>query len=213
MKRINATVSIADDHATVRIGLEQILSTIDGLQIGPKFADVPQLLAADLQAVDLLLLDLNMPGANGVSVVTALMERFPELKIIVFSLLPEESFAPRALAAGAKAYLNKSASPAQLVEAVEAVVEGRRYVPASQEEFLLTTATTAFTPPHDRLGPREFEILLLLAGGMKPTEIAARFDLRVGTVTTHIHRLKKKLGARSLGELIAYVHQHRLLGI
>lgn len=205
-------VAIADDHVTIRIGLEQIFSTIPDTQIVAQFADGHQLFAADLRAVDVLLLDLNMPGSDGVASVAELAKRYPTLKIIVFSLLPEESFAPRALAAGARAYLSKNASPLQLVTAVEAVVAGRRYVPESQEDLLLPPQSADLAPLHAKLAKREFEILLLLAGGNKPTEIAERLDLRVGTVTTHIHRMKKKLEVRSLGDLIAYAHQHRLLG-
>jgi two-component system, NarL family, invasion response regulator UvrY len=206
------SVAVADDHEMIRVGLAQVISTNPDMAVVMQFADAHQLFAADLRAIDVILLDLNMPGSTGVASVAALSERYPDLKIVVFSLLPEESFAPRALEAGARAYLSKNASPDEVLRAIKVLARERRYIPASQQKMMDASKTGESAPLHETLAQREFEILLLLAGGSKPTEIAERLGLQIGTVTTHIHRVKKKLGARSLGELIAYAHRHRLVG-
>ncbi len=208
--RIN--LAIADDHEMIRIGLERVFSLIEGMVVVARYADATELLRADLHVVDVLLLDLNMPGGDGIAVIASLTERFPDLKIVVFSLLPEESFAPRALAAGASAYLNKGQSPEEVIAAVQAVVAYGTYVPAAQEEAMLALEADRDVPLHQSLSQREFEILLLVAAGCKPVQIAERLELRVGTVSTHVHRVKRKLGARSLGDLVAYAHRHRLVG-
>jgi DNA-binding NarL/FixJ family response regulator len=206
-------VAIADDHDMIRIGLERVLTLQKDIVVTAQFRDCFGVMQADLSDVDVLLLDLNMPGVDGLSLLTAVAETNPDLRVIVYSMLPEETFAPRTLAAGAAAFLSKNQAPEEILTAIRSVASRRgQYLTESQEDLLLALEAQEGAPLHQNLSQREFEILLLIAQGKKPTEIAHQLALRIGTVTTHIHRVKRKLAANSLGDLVAYAHSHRLLG-
>ncbi len=205
-------VAIADDHEMIRIGLERVISIMSGMRVVAQCADANEVLRADFNSVDVLLLDMNMPGSDGLPLLKRVVERYPDLRVIVFSMLPEDSFASRALAAGAAAFVNKNQPPEQVIKAIRSAYESGRYISEAQEDLFLSLETKSDESLHDQLSQREYEILLLISAGRKPTDIAESLDLRVGTVSTHIHRIKRKLGVNSLGEIVAYGHRHRLMG-
>jgi DNA-binding NarL/FixJ family response regulator len=211
MNRFRIRIAIADDHQMIRIGLEKIIAFMEDMSLVAQFPDATEVLQADLGGVDVLILDMNMPGSDGFTIIGSVTSKYPELKIVVFSMLPEESFAPRALASGAAAFLNKNRPPEEVVTAIRAVMKNGQYLFESQAVMMSDLETTR-KPPHESLSQREFEIFILIAGGKKPTAIAQQLDLKIGTVTTHIHRVKRKLGVHSLGEMVAYGHRHNLLG-
>lgn len=204
-------IAIADDHGMIRIGLERVLALMEDMRIVAQYADFNQVLQGDLRAVDVLVLDLNMPGSDGFTVLQTLSERYPDLRIVVFSMLPEDSFAPRSFAAGASGYVNKNQPPEELITAIRTVVQCGRYLSMAQEDMLLALEAKTDGPLHDSLSEREFSVLVLLAGGCKPTDVAKQLNLKMGTVTTHIFRIKRKLGAQSIGDLVAYAHRHSLV--
>lgn len=210
MSERDIRIAVADDHSVIRMGLERLIAVMDGMTVVAQFADGYEVLQADLSGVDVLLLDLNMPGSDGIGLIEKLAAKFPALKIVVFSMLPEQSFASRALGAGAAAFLNKNRSPEEVVAAIQAVAMQKQFVPEAQQDTSFGE-TRDNAPLHAGLSSREFEILLLLARGQKPTDVAKQLGLKIGTVTTHVYRIKRKLGVHSIGDLVAYGHQHRLV--
>ena len=205
-------VILADDHAVVRAGLERIIDATDELVVHAQVGDVDGLRAyfAD-DAWQVLVLDLHMPGGQGTETVEMIHRARPDVGIVVFSMHEEDSYAVSVLRAGARAYLNKSRSPSELIAAIQRVAAGGRYVTQELAEHFFNLGDDVERQCHDRLSARERDIFERLARGTKPTTIAK--DLRLGrsTVTTYVHRIKQKLGVTSLGEIVRYAHQHNIV--
>ena len=161
-------LAIADDHPIVREGLRRIASAGPGIHVtgeASTAAELFQLLAA--APVDVVLLDVSMPGSAFVETLRELRKQHPSLRVLVLSVHPEDQWAMRALQAGAAGYLTKDHSPEQLLEAIRRVARGGRYVSATLAERLAGMVDGAGTrAPHERLSDREFEVLRALGGGM-----------------------------------------------
>ena len=205
-------LAIADDHPIVREGLRRIVSEDAGLAVAGEAstaAELFRLLA--LAAVDVVLLDVSMPGATFIETLRELRTHHPTVKVLVLSVHPEDQWAVRALQAGALGYLTKDHSPEQLVEAIHRVARGRRYVSESMAERLAGMVdgdrTTAL---HERLSDREFEVLRALGSGMMVKEVAEQLHLSAKTVSTYQSRLFEKMGLRTKADLVRYVAAHQL---
>jgi two-component system, NarL family, invasion response regulator UvrY len=206
-------LAIADDHPIVREGLRRIASDDAGISVigeASSGAELMRLLAA--AAVDVVLLDVSMPGATFVEMLRQLRERHPTIKVLVLSAHPEDQWAARALQGGAAGYLTKDHSPDQLVHAIRRVARGGKYVSESMAERLAGMAHTGLTrAPHEQLSDREFEVLRALGGGMMVKDVAAQLGLSVKTVSTYRSRLLEKMGLKSKADLVRYVATHELL--
>jgi two-component system invasion response regulator UvrY len=206
-------VAIADDHPIVREGLRRIASEDAGITVtgdASTSAELFRLLAA--AAVDVVLLDVSMPGSTLVETLKELRERHPSVKVLVLSVHPEDQWALRALRAGARGYLTKDRSPEQLVHAIRRVARGGRYVSESLAEKLAGLVDDGRTQsPHERLSDREFEVLRALGSGMAVKDVAAQLNLSAKTVSTYRARLQEKMGLRTKAELVRYVVEHELL--
>lgn len=163
-------------------------------------------------AVDVVLLDVSMPGATFVETLRELREQHPSVKVLVLSVHPEDQWAMRALRAGAAGYLTKDHSPEQLVQAIRRVARGGKYVSESLAEKLAGMVDNGSTrAPHERLSDREFEVLRALGSGMTVKDIADQLRLSAKTVSTYRVRLLEKMGLKSKADLVRYVVQHYLL--
>ena len=206
-------LAIADDHPIVREGLRRIVSEDGGLSVAGEAAtahDLFRLLAS--AAVDLVLLDVSMPGATFIETLRTLRDRHPTVKVLVLSAYPEDQWALRALQCGASGYLTKDHSPEQLVEAIRRVARGRRYVSESMAERLAGMAVESRTrAPHETLSDREFEVLRALGSGLMVKEVARNLGLSTKTVSTYRARLLEKMGLTSKADLVRYVIAHGLL--
>jgi len=206
-------LAIADDHPIVREGLRRIVSEDGGLSVAGEAStarELFRLLAA--VAVDLVLLDVSMPGATFIDTLRTLRERHPTVKVLVLSAFPEDQWALRALQSGASGYLTKDHSPEQLVEAIRRVACGRRYVSESMAERLAGMAVESRTrAPHEMLSDREFEVLRALGSGLMVKEVARNLGLSTKTVSTYRARLLEKMGLESKADLVRYVSTHGLL--
>ena len=206
-------LAIADDHPIVREGLRRIASDDAGIMVvgeASSGAELMRLLGA--AAVDVVLLDVSMPGATFVETLRGLRERHPSVKILVLSAHPEDQWATRALQGGAAGYLTKDHSPEQLVNAIRRVARGGKYVSESMAERLAGMVDTGATrAPHERLTDREFEVLRALGSGMMVKEVAAQLRLSAKTVSTYRTRLLEKMGLKSKADLVRYVTAHELL--
>ncbi len=206
-------LAIADDHPIVREGLRRIASEDAGISVmgeASTGAELFRLLAEE--AVDVVLLDVSMPGATFVETLRELREQHPSIKVLVLSVHPEDQWAMRALRAGASGYLTKDHSPEQLVEAIRRVSRGGKYVSESLAESLAGMMDNGRArAPHERLSDREFEVLRALGSGMTVKDVADQLRLSAKTVSTYRVRLLEKMGLKSKADLVRYVVQHDLL--
>jgi DNA-binding NarL/FixJ family response regulator len=205
-------ILIADDHAVVRGGLKQFLSDTPDMMISGEAATAREAMAMVREGEwDLLLLDITLPDASGLDLLKRIKREKPELPVLVFSMFSEDEYAITALNAGASGYLAKDSPPDQILEAIRRVTGGGRYVsPALAEKLLAGTVAPARKLPHERLSPREFEVLLSLSRGIPLTEIGDRLHLSVKTVSTYRSRVLEKLELKSNAELARYVIEHKL---
>lgn len=206
-------VAIADDHPIVRQGLRRIASEDPGIAVTGEAAtavELFRLLAA--AAVDVVLLDVSMPGATFVETLRELRERHPSVKVLVLSVHPEDQWAVRALRAGAAGYLTKDHSPEQLVQAIRRVARGGKYVSETLAEKLAGMVDQGRARAlHELLSDREFEVLRALGSGMSVKDVAEQLHLSAKTVSTYRTRLLEKMGLKSKVDLVRYVVVHDLL--
>jgi len=207
-------VMIVDDHDVVREGLRQILSETSDIEVTAEAAtgnDALDLLRKG--GIDVMILDLNLPDRSGLDVLQQVRASAPRVRVVVLSMNPEESFAARALRAGASAYIGKRAARQDLADAVRAAAGGRRFLTDKAAQSVALQALDAGERlPHELLTDREFEVFQLIAAGRPPREIASQLSMSVKTVATHRAHIFEKFGASSNAELAQYAVRHKLIG-
>ncbi len=205
-------ILIADDHAIVRRGLKQIVSEIPDMQVVAEAADGQQALElARLGGVDLVLLDLAMPGRGGMDTLRQLKRELPDIPVLILSIYPEDQYAVRALKDGAAGYLTKESAPDELVSAIRKAAQGRKYVSAGLAEKLAQDLEHADQPLHQSLSNREYQVMLMLASGKTVGEIAEELSLSVKTISTNRARLLKKMGMKTNAEVTYYAIKRGLV--
>jgi DNA-binding NarL/FixJ family response regulator len=207
-------VLIADDHALVRDGLRHILQNASGFEVVGEANDgVSTIALARSNAADVLVLDLSMPGRNGVELIKQIKEEKPALRILVLTMHAEQQYAVRAFKAGASGYLTKESASAELVTAVSKVASGGVYVSlAMAERFAQSLNEPADTLPHQRLSDREFDVFRHIAAGQTLTEIATELCVSSKTVSTYKTRILEKMQMPHEAALVRYALRHKLLG-
>ncbi|HJQ41409.1 MAG TPA: response regulator transcription factor [Thermoanaerobaculia bacterium] len=199
---------IADDHAVVRKGLRLILADAEGIEIAGEAASADELLAfLRTGRADAVILDLVLGERDGIEVLKHIRSEFPRMPVLMISMHAEEIFAIRALRAGADGYIQKSAPPEALRDAVSRVASGGTYLsPAIAGRLKDGLARgESRSLPHERLSDREFEIFRLLGSGKSVTEIARALNLSVKTVSTHRTRIVTKTGLATNAAIVEYV--------
>lgn len=205
-------VLIADDHAVVRHGLKQIMTTHPHISIVAEAESGDEALQHVRAALpDVVVLDITMEHGNGIETLKQLRVEFPELPVLILSMHPEREYGLRSIRAGAWGYLTKSSAPDELVAAVERLAARRKYISPELAEQLAGDYGSATAAPHERLSPREFQVFQMLVAGRSVTEIANELALSVKTVSTHRSRLLEKLGVRNTAELMRYAAAQNLL--
>jgi len=195
------SVLLADDHFLIRRGLAQFLERHLTLERIREAESGPALIeAAQAQAWDLVITDYSLGGLHGVSPIARVRELLPDTPIVVVSMLPEDQFALAALTAGASAYVGKHRSADTLLDAVRAVLSGRRYLPPGLTE----PSRGASRPAGGVLSAQERAVLRLLGQGKKPKQIAAEMQLSVKTVATYRSRIMEKLDLKNQAQLLRY---------
>ena len=202
----------ADDHAVVRGGVRQLLADCPDIQIVGESANGAALLQLlQHQPCDVLLLDITMPGQNGLTLVKEVHSKWPGIAVVILSMHPERQYAARALRAGAVGYVTKDGAPEQLIAAARAAAAGRRYVSPSLASVLAyQSGGDQGRLPHESLSDREFEVLVRIGAGRTVGEIADELFLSVSTVSTYRTRILTKLGLATTTELIRYVVTNNL---
>jgi PAS domain S-box-containing protein len=206
-------VLVADDHATVREGIRRFLADTTDLVVAREAWTAPEIFAAVAEgACDVVLLDISLPGRDGLDILKELKQRYPPLPVLMFSVYAEEQYAIRALKTGAAGYITKNSEPEALIAALRKVTRGGRYVSASLAERLAEEITTDTDKPlHATLANREYQVLLMLGEGKTVKEIAETLALSVKTVSTYRMRILRKLHLRTTADLIRYVLSEQLL--
>jgi two-component system invasion response regulator UvrY len=204
---------IADDHPVVRSGLRRIAEEDRSISVAAEASNGEETLAAMRNTiVDVVLLDVSMPGTLFIETLQRLRSDYPSARVLVLSGHPEDQWAVRALRAGASGYLTKDHSPEQLVEAVRRVYRGGRYVSPTLAERLASHLGPQFGgSPHELLSDREFEVLRRLGGGHSVKEVATELRLSPKTVSTYRTRLMEKLGITTSADIVRYASQHGLI--
>jgi DNA-binding NarL/FixJ family response regulator len=160
----------------------------------------------DIDAWDVLILDLSLPKVNGPEVLRRLKARRPNLPVIVLSMYPEDQYAPQLLLAGASAYLSKDRPVEEVVAAVRAVTQGQRYVTANVADRLEREGATP-EAPHLALTSREHQVFMLVIQGHAVSDIAAELDIHASTVSNHVAHIREKLGVRTMADIVNYAHR------
>jgi len=203
---------IVDDHPIVHQGIRQILADTSDIAVGDDAVNGVEAIAKGRAGMcDVIVLDLSMPGSDGLDTLKQLRLERPGLPILVLSMHPEDQFALRAIRAGASGYLTKDSAPEQLVTAIRRVVAGAHYVSPWLAERLAREVATGAKAPHEQLSDREYQVMLKIASGRTTKAIAAELGLSPKTVSTYRLRLSQKMALTSDAELTAYVFRNRLL--
>jgi len=201
-------VMLADDHALVRAGLRALLQSLDGVQVVAEVGGGHEALqaVADHQP-DVVLMDIAMPGMNGLEAAERVMKQWPSVRLIVLSMYTNEDYVRQALAAGAAGYLQKGADPAELELAIKAVMRGETYLtPAVSKHVVQNYLEQSGKKPGavQDLTPRQREVLQLIAEGHSTKDIAQRLNLSVKTIETHRTELMHRLGIHDVAGLVRY---------
>ncbi|OSZ67284.1 response regulator transcription factor [Hydrogenophaga sp. IBVHS2] len=206
-------IAIVDDHAIVRTGLRQFLGEQVDLRVVGEAANGREALELVRQTpVDVLLMDLSMPGQGGVEALQAIKARFPDLPVLILSGFPASRYAPTLMAQGASGYLNKECDPQEIVDAIRVVALGRRYLSAEVAELMAERALGGGTRlPHEALSERETLVFLRLAQGETVGAIAEALHLSVKTVSTYRSRVLTKLGLEGNSDLTYYAVRNGLI--
>lgn len=206
-------ILIADDHSVVRKGLRQIL--LEGFPTAhiEEVPDAEEMIRKIMQANwDVVISDLSMPGRSGLEALSQVKQINAKLPVLILSIHPEDQYALRVLKAGASGYLSKDMAPDELVNAVQRVMLGKKYITASIAEKLASVLDQdSGKAAHESLSDREFSVLKLLAAGKSVSEIAESLFLSVTTVSTYRSRIMAKMGMKNNADLTLYSIEHKLI--
>jgi DNA-binding NarL/FixJ family response regulator len=205
-------VLIADDHAVVREGLKQIVAEAPDMVVADEAGDGKEALSKALQSdYDVVVLDITMPGINGLDALKQIRSQKPKLPILILSMHPEEQYALRVLRAGASGYLTKESAPEELITALRKVSTGKKYVSPFLAEKLASELEVDYERPlHETLSDREYQVMCMIASGRGATAIAEKLALSVKTISTYRGRILEKMGMNNNAEIIRYALEHDL---
>jgi DNA-binding NarL/FixJ family response regulator len=206
-------IIIADDHSVVRRGIKQILTDEFDIQVIAEAANTDELCnLLKISPCDLVILDITMPGKSGLDAIYDIKKFYPNVKILILSMHPEEEIAMRAIKTGADGYLNKDSVPEELIRAIRKLISGGKYIsPALSDALISKLQNNISEHPHDELSQREFQVLCLIASGYSLTEIAEKFSLSIKTISTYRSRILEKLNLKSNVEITHYAIKHKLI--
>ncbi len=210
---MNVRILIADDHTIVRDGLKMILSEHSDLKIVAEAASGNEALQYIMDHdVDVIILDISMPGQNGLDTLKQVKLIKPNIPVLILSMYPEEQYAARVIRAGASGYLTKESATQELVIAIRKVLTGGRYITSTIAEILAEEfAHNSHETIHSSLSDREFQILCLIGSGKSVSTISEDLNLSVKTVSTYRMRIIEKTGLKNNAEITHYVIKNNLI--
>lgn len=205
-------ILVADDHALVRQGLRQVLATTPDLSFVDEARNAWEVIERVRHGgIDVLLLDMSMPGPSGVELIRRVRSEAPGVQVLVLSMHADVQIASRAIKAGASGYLTKDSEPEQLLLAIRKIQSGGNFIdPSLATRLIFENGGAADETPHSALSNREYQIFLALVHGRGLVEIAEELRLSPKTVSTHKFRLMQKIGVDSLSDLVRYAMRQGL---
>jgi DNA-binding NarL/FixJ family response regulator len=204
-------ILIIDDHPIVRRGLREILQADEDLEVTEASDSGEALRLLSQHSYQLVILDLDLPGTNGLDLLKEIRRNHRRSRVLVLSIYPEDQFAVRVLKAGASGFLSKDAAPEQLLKAIRRILQGSTHITERTADLLLQRLDDKqYAHLHEKLSDREFQILCLLGQGKTTKEIAAMLSLSPPTVSTYRARILEKMHLRTTAELVKYAVQNRL---
>ncbi|ABB32387.1 two component transcriptional regulator, LuxR family [Geobacter metallireducens RCH3] len=210
---MSTRILVADDHAIFREGLKQVIGTTVDMSVVDEAVDGKELLNK-IQAndYDMVILDITMPGRNGLDVLTEMKSIKPKLPVLVMSMHPEEQYALRAYKSGAAGYLNKGSASNELLDALHKISMGKKYVSSALAESLVSGLSD-----HNQqdllqsLSNREYQVMSMIASGKTVGKIATELSLSVKTVSTYRAHILRKLNMKNNAELTRFVIENKLI--
>lgn len=203
---------IADDHAVVRKGLRHILANAGDIQVVDEAAGGAEVLNfVSEKSYDLVLLDISMPGRNGLDILRQIKLLKPKLPVLMLSMHADEDYALRSYKGGASGYLMKDSPPEEILIAIRKVARGGRYLNVALAEKMPFWESSSEEPLHGRLSDREFQVMCMLAAGKTTREIAEELSLSMQTVSTYKARILEKMNMPTLANVIRYAIEKKLI--
>ena len=192
-------ILVADDHAIFREGLKQVIAKTVDMVVADEATDGQEALCKIRENdYDIVLLDISMPGRSGLDILAEIKNLRPKLPVLILSMHPEEQYAIRAFKAGASGYLTKGNPPQELIEALQKVALGEKYIsPNLAEALVASIGNDAPTSPHNDLSNREFQVLCLIASGKPVSKIAGELALSVKTISTYRTQILRKMNMQN----------------
>jgi len=206
-------VIIVDDHSVVRKGLRQIIEETNDIVVADEASSGYELLERIREKnYDVVLLDISMPGKDGLDTLKEIKYFKPDIKVLMFTVYPEEQYAVRVLKAGAFGYINKESEPEEIIGAIRKVSQGRKYVSPELAELLAANiGSSSETAKHETLSDREFQVMCMIASGKTVREIAEELALSINTISTYRIRILEKMNMKSNAELTHYAIKNNLV--
>lgn len=203
-------ILIVDDHPVVQKGFADILEEsfedirIAGVRTGKEFLD-----DIKIHNYDIVFLDISLPDGNGLDILKDIKKKRPNLPILVISMYPEDLYAIRAIKTGAQGYLTKRCESEELVEAVNTVISGKKYInPVFAEKMITGFESYAEKPAHERLSNIEFQVLRMLGSGISVKDIARELKLSINSIRAYRLRIMEQIGVKGTEGLIHYALKH-----
>jgi DNA-binding NarL/FixJ family response regulator len=206
-------ILLADDHAVVRQGLKQMLMETYPHAIFAEASNAAEVMElVHKQRWDIAILDISMPGRNGLDVLKEIKDLYPKLPVLILSMHPEDQFAVRVIKAGAAGYMMKDTAMEELITAIKKILAGGKYIRASVAEKLAEDiGRRKSDEPHTTLSDREYQVLCMIASGMTVSDIAEKMALSVKTISTYRARILEKMEMKSNAELTHYAIKNNLV--
>jgi two-component system invasion response regulator UvrY len=206
-------VLITDDHPIVRDGLRQIVGETEDIVVAAEARTAAETHDRLRETtVDVVVLDLNLPDRHGLDLLLQLRNLYPRVPVLILSVNRETAYAVRLLKAGASGYIGKDCAREQLVEGIRSVARGERYLaPPLAASVAIHLVEDSAAQRHEDLSDREFQVMLLIAAGKPPREIATELSVSVKTVGAHRAHILQKMGLRNNAEIVHYVLAHKLM--
>lgn len=205
-------VLLADDHTIVRQGFRLLLSQHAGIEVVGEASNGRQAVeAVQKLSPNVAVLDIAMPEINGVEATRLIRQETPECRVLVLSMHGDPAYVRGALRAGASGYLLKEAIDSELVTAIRAVAQGQAYLSPAISSTVLADYQKHVSDPLDSITPRERQLLQMLAEGKSSKDIASELEISVYTVDAHRSRIMRKLQLRTIGDLVRFAIQRRLI--
>jgi two-component system invasion response regulator UvrY len=206
-------ILLADDHAMFREGVKQLLAGTSEFIVVDEAGDAGEVLEkAQKTKCDVVVLDISMPGRDGIDVLKQLKQLNPRVSVLILSMFPEDQYAFRAIKAGASGYLTKNKASAELIEAIRKVAAGRKYISSEvAEQLAIDLAKDVDKPLHKKLSDREYQVMCMIASGKTVGQISEELALSVSSVSTLRTRILKKFNMKTNAEITHYAIKHDLV--